>query len=353
MQSGCSRLPAGHCYFQTATLQSSVSSLEPPGHCARALTVTGDPLLHSPFRSFSVQQWARLKDNAAIQLSENELSELRGINECASIVEVENVYLPLSRLLSYYVASAQTLNLQTAKFLHDNTPKVPFIIGVAGSVAVGKSTSSRILQTLLARWPGHPHVDLINTDGFLMPTAELEKRDLMRKKGFPESYDRQALLSFLSDIKSGRRQVRAPVYSHLHYDIMPGEFNVVDQPDVLIVEGLNVLQASATAPGEPRTFVSDYFDFSIYVDAEEDVIKHWYVSRFLTFRRSVFKQPNAYFSHFAGLDEEEAINTASSIWDSINLVNLHENILPTRQRADLILHKNSDHAIDGVKLRKL
>jgi len=308
---------------------------------------------HSPFRNFSVQQWAKLKDSTPIPLTEKELAELRGINERASISEVENVYLPLSRLLSYYVASAQTLNRQTARFLHDDTPKVPFIIGVAGSVAVGKSTSSRILQTLLARWEGHPRVDLINTDGFLMSTAELEERDLMRKKGFPESYDRQALLNFLSDIKSGRRNVRAPVYSHLRYDIVPGEINVVDQPDVLIVEGLNVLQASATAPGEPRTFVSDYFDFSIYVDADEHVIKQWYVSRFLTFRRSVFKQPNAYFSHFADLDEEEAVATASEIWDSINRVNLHENILPTRQRADLILHKSTDHAIDGVKLRKL
>ncbi len=308
---------------------------------------------YSTYRKFSIEQWSELKDTQNVPLTEAELQELRGINEKASIDEVKNVYLPLSRLLSFYVASAQTLNQQTADFLRDDTPKVPFIIGVAGSVAVGKSTSSRILQTLLARWPGHPRVDLINTDGFLLPTAELEKRNIMHRKGFPESYDRQSLITFLSDIKSGRRNVVAPVYSHLRYDIVPDKYTTVDQPDVLIVEGLNVLQASATAPGEPKVFVSDYFDFSIYVDANEEVIKQWYVSRFLTFRSSVFKQKDAYFSHYANLNEQEAINTASDIWDTINLVNLRENISPTRQRADLILHKNADHAIDSVELRKL
>lgn len=308
---------------------------------------------YSTYRKFSIEQWSELKDTQNVPLTEAELQELRGINEKASIDEVKNVYLPLSRLLSFYVASAQTLNRQTADFLRDDTPKVPFIIGVAGSVAVGKSTSSRILQTLLARWPGHPRVDLINTDGFLLPTAELEKRNIMHRKGFPESYDRQSLITFLSDIKSGRRNVVAPVYSHLRYDIVPDKYTTVDQPDVLIVEGLNVLQASATAPGEPKVFVSDYFDFSIYVDANEEVIKQWYVSRFLTFRSSVFKQKDAYFSHYANLNEQEAINTASDIWDTINLVNLRENISPTRQRADLILHKNADHAIDSVELRKL
>ncbi len=308
---------------------------------------------YSTYRKFSIEQWSELKDTQNVPLTEAELQELRGINEKASIDEVKNVYLPLSRLLSFYVASAQTLNQQTADFLRDDTPKVPFIIGVAGSVAVGKSTSSRILQTLLARWPGHPRVDLINTDGFLLPTAELEKRKIMHRKGFPESYDRQSLITFLSDIKSGRRNVVAPVYSHLRYDIVPDKYTTVDQPDVLIVEGLNVLQASATAPGEPKVFVSDYFDFSIYVDANEEVIKQWYVSRFLTFRSSVFKQKDAYFSHYANLNEQEAINTASDIWDTINLVNLRENISPTRQRADLILHKNADHAIDSVELRKL
>jgi len=286
-------------------------------------------------------------------LTESELEALRGINERASITEVENVYLPLSRLLSYYVESVQTLNSQTARFMQDTTPKVPFIIGVAGSVAVGKSTSSRILQTLLKRWPGHPHVQLVNTDGFLFSTKELERRDLMKRKGFPESYDRHALITFLSDIKSGRRNVKAPVYSHLHYDIVPDEFVEVDQPDVLIVEGLNVLQSSPTVKGEPILVVSDFFDFSIYVDVEEHVVKQWYITRFLTFRDSVFKKPGAYFSHFASLDESEAITTASDIWDSINLVNLRENIHPTKLRADLILHKSADHAIDKVHLRKL
>jgi len=304
----------------------------------------------SPYREFSVQQWAKLKDNTPSPLTEAELDALRGINEQASIAEVENVYLPLSRLLSFYVESTQTLNSQTANFMQDSTPKVPFIIGVAGSVAAGKSTSSRILQTLLKRWPGHPRVDLVNTDGFLFPTAELERRDLMQRKGFPESYDRTALLTFLSDIKSGRRDVKAPIYSHLLYDIVPNEYVVVDQPDVLIVEGLNVLQAGT---GEAGMFVSDFFDFAIYVDVEESVVKQWYISRFLTFRNSVFKQPGAYFSHFASLNEEEAIATATEIWDSINLVNLRNNIFPTRYRSDLILHKNQDHAIDRVFLRKL
>jgi type I pantothenate kinase len=308
---------------------------------------------YSTYRQFSIEQWSDLKDTPDVPLTEHELQQLRGINEKASIDEVKNVYLPLSRLLSFYVASTQALNEQTANFLKDDTPKVPFIIGVAGSVAVGKSTSSRILQTLLARWPGHPRVDLINTDGFLLSTAELEARNIMHRKGFPESYDRQSLLNFLAKIKSGKRNVSAPVYSHLRYDIIPDKYSVVDQPDVLIVEGLNVLQASATAPGEPKVFVSDYFDFSIYVDADADVIKQWYVSRFLTFRTSVFKQKDAYFSHYAELNEAQAIQTASDIWDTINLVNLRENILPTRQRADLILHKNADHAIDNVQLRKL
>lgn len=307
----------------------------------------------SPFRKFSVRQWGRLKDQTPLPLTEKELTALRGINEQASIKEVEDVYLPLSRLLSYYVESVKSLNRQTARFLHDDTPKVPFIIGVAGSVAVGKSTSSRILQTLLARWAGHPRVDLITTDGFLHPTEELERRELMHRKGFPESYDRRALLTFISDIKSGRRNVTAPVYSHLRYNIVPGEYSVVDQPDVLIVEGLNVLQTGATATEDPTLFVSDFFDFSIYVDAEESVIEKWYVDRFLALRERVFNQPGAYFSHFAGLSEQDATATASEIWRTINRVNLYENILPTRQRADLILHKAADHAIDSVQLRKL
>lgn len=307
----------------------------------------------TPHREFSIQQWAKLKDNTPLGLTEAELSALQGINESASVTEVENVYLPLSRLLSFYVESVQKLNAQTARFMQDSTPKVPFIIGVAGSVAVGKSTSSRILQTLLKRWPGHPRVDLVNTDGFLLPTAELERRDLMERKGFPESYDRAALLKFLSDIKSGARNVRAPVYSHLQYDIVPGEYVVVDQPDVLIVEGLNVLQAGTTKKHEPNLFVSDFFDFSIYVDVEENVVKQWYINRFLTFRDSVFKKPGAYFSHFSKLNEDDAIATASDIWDSINLVNLRDNIHPTRFRADLILHKNANHDIDRVHLRKL
>jgi len=307
----------------------------------------------SPYREFSIEQWAKLKDNTPLPLTETELEALHGINERASLIEAENVYLPLSRLLSYYVESTQSLNQLTAQFMQDSTPKVPYIIGIAGSVAGGKSTISRILQTLLKRWPGHPRVDLVNTDGFLFSTAELEKQNLMSRKGFPESYDRHALLTFLSEIKSGKRNVKAPVYSHLHYDIVADEFVVVDQPDVLIVEGLNVLQSSPTVKGEPKIMVSDFFDFSVYVDVEEHLVKEWYINRFLTFRDSVFRAPGAYFADYAKLNEAEAIDTATQIWNTINLVNLRENIYPTRQRADLILHKSENHAIDKVHLRKL
>jgi len=308
---------------------------------------------YSPYREYSINEWAKLSRNTRVPLTEEELSQLRGINERASLEEVSQVYLPLSRLLSLYVESIQKLNRGTQRFMGIDEDKVPFIIGIAGSVAVGKSTVARILQTLLARWPEHPKVDLITTDGFLFPTAELERRNLMHRKGFPESFDRQALLKLLSDVKGGRGKLRAPVYSHLSYDVVPNEFVSIDKPDILIVEGLNVLQTGKMRPGEQQIFVSDYFDISIYIDAHEEMIRSWYIDRFVTLRDTVFKQPGSYFSHYANLTITEAERTASEIWSSINLVNLRENILPTRERAKLILHKGSDHAIDSVKLRKL
>lgn len=307
----------------------------------------------SPYRSFSVTEWARLRENTPLPLSEEELTELRGINERVSLDEVAQVYLPLSRLLSYYVASIQQLNEGTQQFMGTNTKKVPFIIGIAGSVAVGKSTVARILQTLLARWPEHPKVDLISTDGFLYPTAELEKRNLMHRKGFPESFDRGALLDFLTAVKSGRGALQAPIYSHRLYDRVKNEFIEVDQPDILIVEGLNVLQSGKMRPGEPQIFISDFFDFSIYIDADLDVLRQWYVKRFLKLRTTVFNRPDAYFRDYAKLGESEAIETANRIWRTINQVNLHENIEPTKYRAKLILHKGPTHAIDAVHLRKL
>lgn len=315
-------------------------------------TLTG-PGKFSPYRQFTVEEWAKLRLKTPLPLSEKELVALRGINERASLDEVKQIYLPLSRLLSLYVASVQALNRGTQNFMGLESEKVPFIIGIAGSVAVGKSTVARILQTLLARWPEHPKVDLVTTDGFLLTTAELEHRQIMHRKGFPESFDRSRLLQFLSDVKGGRGNLKAPVYSHIQYDIVPDEFINVDQPDILIVEGLNVLQTGKPKAGEAHVFVSDYFDFSIYIDAEEDIIRKWYVDRFLTLRETVFKSPEAYFNHYSKLSAAEAVKVANDIWDSINLVNLRENIQPTRQRAKLILHKGTNHAIDNVKLRKL
>lgn len=307
----------------------------------------------TPHRLFSVEQWAALRRNTPQPLTETELEEMRGRNERVSLKEVERVYLPLSRLISLHVASVQELNVGVRRFLDMESGKVPFIIGIAGSVAVGKSTVARVLRSLLAHWPAHPKVDLVSTDGFLLPTATLEERDIMHRKGFPESFDRAALLDFLADVKSGKRNLRAPVYSHLHYDIVPNKYIEVDQPDILIVEGLNVLQTRGAKLGEQNVFVSDYFDFTMYVDAKSDDIRQWYVNRFLGLRNTVFNQPGAYFSHYAALNTEEATQTANTIWNTINEVNLNENILPTKNRAKLILHKGADHAIEGVRMRKM
>lgn len=324
-------------------------------------TSPGEHVAVSRFVDFSRAEWARLRDATPLPLTEPQLREVVGPNERMSLDEVHDIYLPLSRLLNLYVAATQRLHEATATFLGSGTPRVPYVIAVAGSVAVGKSATSRVLQALLARWPGHPQVDLITTDGFLLPRAELEARGLMERKGFPESYDQRRLVRFMADLKSGAPEVTAPVYSHLAYDIVPGEYQVVRQPDIVIVEGLNVLQTgspsrSSGAAGAVKPlpmFVSDFFDFSIYVDANEADIEQWYGERFLALRETVFRNPSSYFHRYAMLTPEDAAATARTIWRSINLVNLRQNVLPTRERAHLILQKGRDHAVRRVRLRKL
>jgi type I pantothenate kinase len=305
----------------------------------------------SPYLHFSRAEWANLRASTPLPLTEKDLSTLRGINEDISLDEVAGIYLPLSRLLNLYVSAIQSLHKATDTFLGHLPAKVPYIIGIAGSVAVGKSTMARILQALLSRWPDHPKIDLVTTDGFLYPTSVLEKRGLMNRKGFPESYDQRQLVHFLTEIKSGRAQVAAPVYSHLIYDIVPGAAQTVGQPDVLIVEGLNVLQSGRSRGS--RIFVSDFFDFSIYIDAAEQTIESWYVERFLKLRETVFRNPDSYFNRYSKLTREEAIAKAHSIWHEINGPNLRDNIQPTRERAQLILRKGGHHRVEEVLLRKL
>lgn len=307
----------------------------------------------TPYLTFSRKQWAALRDSVPMTLSEDEIARLKGINEDLSLEEVAEIYLPLSRLLNFYINSNLRRQAVLEQFLGTNGQKVPYIISIAGSVAVGKSTTARVLQALLSRWPEHRRVELITTDGFLHPNAVLKERGLMKKKGFPQSYDMHRLVNFVADLKSGAAEVTAPVYSHLIYDVIPDGDKVVQQPDILILEGLNVLQSGMDYPHDPHhVFVSDFVDFSIYVDAPEKLLEDWYINRFLKFRKGAFTDPDSYFHHYAQLSEEEAVNIATQLWKEINWRNLKENILPTRERASLILSKSANHAVEKVRLRK-
>jgi type I pantothenate kinase len=307
----------------------------------------------SRYKTFNREQWKALRAHTPLLLTEEELQSLRGINESVSVREVEEVFVPLSRFLNLHVAAVQHLYEAKREFIGSPAPEsVPYIIGIAGSVAVGKSTFSRVLRAALARWPDHPDVALVTTDGFLHPNAVLETRGLMHRKGFPESYDQRRLLQFLADVKGGEPMVTAPVYSHLVYDIVPGRWQEVTQPDILIIEGLNVLQSPEARDGS-RMFVSDFFDFSIYLDADEAVIESWYVKRFLRLRETVFRNPDSYFHRYSELSEAEAVETAKRIWEEINLKNLRENIGPTRDRAHLILEKGGDHLVENVRMRRV
>jgi type I pantothenate kinase len=308
----------------------------------------------SPFRRFSREEWAELRADTPLTLTDADLDEVRSLNDKIDLSEVEMIYLPLSRLLNLYVQASQKLFGASNVFLHRSDLKVPYIIGVAGSVAGGKSTTARILRRLLSRWPSTPKVDLVTTDGFLMPNATLEREGLMARKGFPESYDLPKILRFMSDIKSGERDVEVPLYSHLTYDVLKDKSQVIDQPDILIVEGINVLQ-TGRPPRDGRGIpnVSDFFDFSIFIDADVELLREWYIERFFTLRSGAFQDPKSYFHRYASLSDEQALEFATRIWQTVNLINLRENILPTRPRADLVLRKGADHKVRSVFLRKL
>jgi type I pantothenate kinase len=302
----------------------------------------------SPYLEFTRDEWAQLRGETPLTLTAADLEELSGITEKLSLTEVEEVYLPLSRLLNLHISAVQELHRVTSRFLGTLAPRVPYVIAIAGSVSAGKSTTARLLRSLLARWPNHPRVDLVTTDGFLHPNRILDERGIMHRKGFPESYDRQRLVRFVSDLKSGIAPLRVPVYSHLHYDIT-GEELVIDAPDIVILEGLNVLQSGS----EHVVFVSDFVDFSIYVDAREDDLYGWFLERFARLRETAFRDPESFFHAYAAMPDEEAMGIARKAWETINLVNLRENIGPTRERARLVLEKGASHVIERMMLRRL
>ncbi len=309
--------------------------------------------LATPYLQFDRTQWAALRDSVPLTLTEEEIVKLKGINEDLSLDEVAQIYLPLSHLLNFYISSNLRRQAVLEQFLGTDGQRIPYVIGIAGSVAVGKSTTARLLQALLSRWPEHRSVELITTDGFLHPNKVLNERGLMKKKGFPESYDMHNLVKFVSEVKSGADYVTAPVYSHLIYDVVPDGNKVIKQPDILILEGLNVLQSGMDYPHDPHhVFVSDFVDFSIYVDAPEDLLQSWYINRFLKFRQGAFSNPDSYFHNYAKLPETEAIKIATQLWNEINGLNLKQNILPTRERASLIMTKSANHAVESVRLRK-
>jgi type I pantothenate kinase len=308
----------------------------------------------NPYRVFTRQDWSHLRADTPLTLTVDDLVRLQSVNDPISVEEVVAIYLPLSRLLSLYVAATQGLFKATQRFLMAEDGKAPYVIGVAGSVAVGKSTTARVLKALLSRWPNTPKVELVTTDGFLLPNAELQRLGLMERKGFPESYDASAIVRFLSAVKAGERNVKAPTYSHLTYDVLPGESVTVDRPDILIFEGLNVLQPGRLAKdGRAIAFVSDFFDFSIYLDAAEENLRQWYIERFMRLRLTAFQDPRSFFQRYTKLSEEDALAVATGLWEKINLPNLRENILPTRPRASLVLRKGASHLIEDVALRKL
>ena len=308
----------------------------------------------SPYIHFKRDQWKNLRNSTPLSLNQEDLEKIRGINENISLSEVEDVYLPLSRLLNLYHRGSSSLYESRKEFLGSTVERVPFIIGIAGSVAVGKSTTARLLKTLISAWPEKPKVDLVPTDGFLLPNKVLQERNLMNRKGFPESYNLRELLSFLYRLKSGEANLKIPVYSHLRYDILPNEFVTIDSPDIVILEGLNVLQTRTIRQRpEPELLVSDFFDFSIYIDADESYIREWFISRFKVLMKTAFSKEESYFHDYSYLAEDEAEKVAGNIWDSINLVNLKENILPTKFHAHLILEKDYDHTIKSVQMRKI
>jgi type I pantothenate kinase len=336
----------------TATLATGSIALD-MGHNGPVNESSGTDAF-SPFITLSRDEWAALADATPLPLTEEDIARVRGLGDPIDLDEVDRIYRPLSRLLDLYSEATGRLHDATSRFLGERASRTPFVIGVAGSVAVGKSTTARLLRELMARWPGSPHVTLVTTDGFLFPNDVLSSRGLLDRKGFPESYDRRALRQFIADIKSGKPQVHAPVYSHLSYDIVPGEQITVSQPDILIVEGLNVLQPAASRePGVAALAVSDFFDVSIYVDAAQEDVRRWYIERFLSLRESAFAHPDSYFHAYSTLTDSQAIERAGQIWDAINAPNLARNIAPTRSRATIILSKAGDHLVESVRLRKL